>query len=108
MGINKASLPDILDQNGNPVMMTMNGIPIDITDLKVLSYLKKLSKYSPDVTMDAFEEISKAIKFYEDFRFTQTGEPFKVIQMLQAIQIQVQNKMVANRSRISESLNDYL
>ena len=64
MGITKAALPDILDQNGDPAMMTMNGIPIDITDLKLLSHLKKLSKYSPEVTMDALEEISKAIKLF--------------------------------------------
>ena len=81
MGVLQSGLPDIVDQNGNPAMMTMNGIPIDITDLKVRGYIKKLSKYSQDVMMDALEEISKAIKLYfEEFGFTQSGQPFEVIQ----------------------------
>ena len=31
MGILLGALPDIFDQNGNSAMMTMNGIPIEIT-----------------------------------------------------------------------------
>ena len=43
MGILLGAFP-IFDQNGNPAMTTMNGIPIDITDVKVLNSLNKLSK----------------------------------------------------------------
>ncbi len=70
-----------------PVKMTMNGILIDETDVKVLSNLKRLSKYS-------YGEIHKAFKIYiEGTENSPTGEPREILHKLQAIHIQVQNKM---------------
>ena len=64
MGINGGSLPDVLDRHGNPAPMTMNGIPIDISDVKVLSALNKLTNFPPDITAEALSVIQKAM---EDF-----------------------------------------
>jgi hypothetical protein len=107
LGITKAALPDILDQHGNLAKMTMNRIPIDITDLKVLSNLKKLSNYPPYATMEALDEISKAFRMYiEENEETSNGEPLEILHRLQAAHIQVQNKLFANKSRIRVSLQD--
>jgi hypothetical protein len=38
IGINGGALPEVFDRQGNPPPMTMNGIPIDISDVKVLTY----------------------------------------------------------------------
>jgi hypothetical protein len=43
--------------NGNPAPVTMNGIPIDISDIKVRSVLNKMTNYPPDVTMEALQII---------------------------------------------------
>jgi hypothetical protein len=43
MGINGGDLPEVFDRHGNPAPMTMNGIPIDISDVKVISALNKLT-----------------------------------------------------------------
>jgi hypothetical protein len=60
----KGSLPDIIDRHGNPAPMTMNGILIDISDVKVLSALNKITNFPPDITTEALHEIQKATEMY--------------------------------------------
>jgi hypothetical protein len=68
IGIILDALPDIVDQNGISAMMTTNGIPIDITNVKVLSPLNLLLKYPPYVITEALFEIRKAFNMFLKMR----------------------------------------
>jgi hypothetical protein len=61
-GINAGSLPDIVDQNGYPAPMTMNGIPIDITDIKIRYILRKMTNFLLEITMEALHVIQKTME----------------------------------------------
>ncbi len=109
MGIIAGSLPKIIDRNGNPAMMTMNGIPIDITDVKIFSALNKLSNYPPDsdVITEALHEIRKAVElFIEDDGGFKMSEPLGVLHQLQSFHIKTQNKLYINNSRIKETQHE--
>jgi hypothetical protein len=85
-------LPDIIDQNRNPVMMPMNKIPIDIPDVKVLSSPNKLSKYPPDVIMEDMFEIRQAnTMYFEGNESFPMEEPLEIpsLHKLQFAHIQV-------------------
>jgi hypothetical protein len=106
MGINAGSLPDIIDRHGNPAPMTMNGIPIDISDVKVLCALNKITKSPPDITTEALHEIQKAMEMYIEFDIEwRTNEPLGVLYLLQSCHIKTQNKLYINKSRIKETLH---
>jgi hypothetical protein len=107
IGINAVSLPDIVDQNGNPAPMTMNGIPIDISDVKVRSALNKITNFPPDVTMEALQEIQKAMEMHIeiDIDSLKTEEPLAVLHLLQSLHIKPQNKLYTNKSRIKDALH---
>jgi hypothetical protein len=47
--------------------MKMNGIPIDISDVKVLSALNKITDYPPDITTEALFQIQKAIEMFIEY-----------------------------------------
>jgi hypothetical protein len=106
MGINAGSLPDIVDQNGNPAPMTMNGIPIDISDIKVRSVLNKMTNYPPDVTMEALQIIQKAMEAHIEFDIDRlkTDEPLATLHLPQSYHIKTQNKLHHNKARIRETL----
>jgi hypothetical protein len=106
MRINAGSLPDIADQNGNLAPMTMNGIPIDISDVKVQSALNKITSFPPDVTMEALQEIQKAMEMYIEFDIdrVKTDEPLAILHLLQNFHIKTQNKLYVNKTRIKEAL----
>ena len=55
--INAGSLPDIVDQNGYPAPMTMNGITFDITDIKIRYILRKMTNFLPEITMESLHVI---------------------------------------------------
>jgi hypothetical protein len=67
MGIKGGSLPEIFDRHGNPAPRTMNGIPIDISDVKVLSALNKLTNFPPDITAEALSVIQTAMENFIEF-----------------------------------------
>jgi hypothetical protein len=96
-GIIAGSFPEIIDLNGNQAPMTMNGIPIDITDVKVLSALNKLSNYPPDVITEAQHEIHKAFGMFIE----EDGKRCMFIE-----EDGKQNKLYINKSRIKESLHE--
>ena len=107
-GINAGSLPDILDLNGNPAPMTMNGIPIDITDIKVRGMLRKMTNFLSEITMEALQVI---LNVMEKFIVVNPGrlqahEPLAVLILLQNLHIKVQNKLHKNKARIEESLQN--
>jgi hypothetical protein len=106
MGINAGSLPDIVDQNGNLAPMTMNGIPIDISDVKVRSGLNKMTNFPPDVTMEALQIIQKAMETHIKFGIDRikTDEPLSTLHLLQSFHIKTQNKLHHNKARIREAL----
>ncbi len=106
MGINAGSLPDIVDQNGNPAPMTMNGIPIDISDVRVRSALNKITNFSPDVAMEALQEIQKAMELYTEFDIdrVKTDKPLAILHLLQNIHIKTQNKLYVNKALIKEAV----
>ncbi len=97
MGFILGFLLDILDPNGCPAKMTINGIPIDITKMKALSTLNKLSKYPAEAIIEALCEIRKAINMY--FKGTKCYPTLEILHTLQSAHIQVQNKLFANKSR---------
>jgi hypothetical protein len=90
-GINAGSLPDIVDQNGNPAPMTMNGIPIDITDIKVRNILRKMTNFLPEITMEALHVIQTTMEKFIDFNIDrlQADEPLAVLLLLQTFHIKV-------------------
>jgi hypothetical protein len=98
VGINAGSLPDIVDQNGYPAPMTMNGIPIDITDIKVRNILRKMTNYLPEITMEALHVIQKTMEEYIDFDIDRlmADEPLAVLHLLQSFHIKVHNKLYQN------------
>ncbi len=106
MGIIAGSLPEVIDRNGNPAPMTINGIPIYITDVKVLSALNKLSNYPPDVITEALHEIHEVVEMIieDDCQF-KMNEPLGVLHQLQGFHMKAQNKLYINKSRIKESLH---
>ncbi len=99
MGVNAGSLPDIVDQNGNPAPMAMNGIPIDISDVKVRSALNKLTNFPPEVTMEALQIIQTAMENHIEFDINRvnTDEPLATLHLLQDVYIKVQNKLHTNK-----------
>ena len=108
-GIIAGSFPEIIDLNGNQAPMTMNGIPIDITDVKVLSALNKLSNHPPVVITEALHEIHTAVEMFieEDGKLEfKMNEPLGVLHQLQSFHIKFQNKCYINESRIKESLHE--
>jgi hypothetical protein len=91
--------------------MTMNGIPIVITDVKVLtlllSTLTKLSKYHAEIIIEAHYEIRKAFHMYfEGTECSPTDEPLEILQKVQSAHIQVKNKLFANKPRIKDLLQE--
>jgi hypothetical protein len=106
MGVNAGSLLDIVDQNGNPAPMTMNGISIDISDIKVRSALNKVTNFPPDVAMETLQIIQKAMETHIEFDFDRikTDEPLSTRHLLQSFHIKTQNKLYTNKARIREAL----
>jgi hypothetical protein len=106
MGINGGSLPEVLDRHGNPAPMTMNGTPIDISDVKVLSALNKLTNFPLDITTEALSEIQKAMETFIEFDIDclRSDEPLAILHLLQSCHVKTQNKLYLNKSRIKEAL----
>ena len=107
MGINGGALPEVFDRHGNPALMTMNGIPIDISDVKVISALNKLTNFPPDITAEALSVIQKSMEeFIEcDIDGLRSDEPLAVLHLLQSCHIKTQNKLYLNKARIKEALH---
>jgi hypothetical protein len=107
MGIKGGSLPENFDRHGNPAApMTMNGIPIDISDVKVLSALNQLTNFPPDITAEDLSVIQTAMENVIEFDIDclRSDDPLAILQLLQNNHIKTQNKLYTNKSRIKDAL----
>ena len=108
MGISQGRLPSLYNPDGSEAYMTMNGLPVDLTDDKTIRRLDQIRNYPSSIVNESLEVISKTINKHFKSKVEKKKETclYGAIETFQEAKITLQNLLFVEKAKIMKDIND--
>jgi hypothetical protein len=108
MNVSKGRLPSLYYSDGTEIPMTMNGIPIDITNDETARKLNQIRNFPASLVNEGLEVISKTINKHFIVKIERTKDTclYGAIETFQEAKITLQNLLFAGKAKMISTIKD--